>query len=765
VVQQVEADLKQRHTVRINLYHAPGGGGSTVGRRVAWDLHNTFPAVILRKCEPNDTAERIAKIAALTESSVLVVVDGEQQSERDINDLFEFLRASHTPTVLLQVLRRFHRQKEGKRQFWLDAALTDREADRFRNAYVQAVPSKKALLEKLAKESRSPQRNAFFFGLTAFQKDYRGLDRYVESRISGLESEQQRILVYIAIAHYFGHQSVPAQGFASLLGLPHTKTVDLTAAFAGATSQALDLLVESNKGGDWRTTHSLVALEVMQQVLAPGSSVEREVVWRQKLSLWANDFSSFCRGDGYTISDRLLDLIRRVFVYRDNIDLLGTERSSQKQFAQLIQEIPSVNGKAEVLRHLTECFPLEAHFHAHLGRFLSLNGKYDEGLECIEFAMSLQPDDPVLHHMKGMTLRQKMNADAKKGVVIDQLVGTAKQAAESFEKARRLGPDEAHSYVSEVQTLIELLDEAGKGRRDTLHSVLTHPNTDPFLRQALDKAEGLLDQAQNAYAGEEPNEFVLKCRARLQGIYGDYSDALQIWDNLLSRPGLSRPPVRRQIVWTILRRHNGAWHEFTNKENERVQRLLEENLAEEVNDSASLRLWLRAIRQSQTPPSLDAVIEKVGYWKINTSTLDAAYYLYVLHTIRALEGYSQSAADAVRALDECRALARFRRDRTRSFEWIGAGDGIGALVHQSRLGEWKGGFWESTDALIRLNGRIASIEGPQKGFIELERGIKAFFVPAKAGFHSSRDENALVTSYVGFSYDGPRAWDVRRLGT
>lgn len=72
-----------------------------------------------------------------------------------------------------------------------------------------------------------------------------------------------------------------------------------------------------------------------------------------------------------------------------------------------------------------------------------------------------------------------------------------------------------------------------------------------------------------------------------------------------------------------------------------------------------------------------------------------------------------------------------------------------------------GDFWESVDALTRLRGRIAAIDGPQKGRIELNGGVGAFFVPAKSGFHFGRDENRLVDCYLGFSYDGPRAWDVR----
>lgn len=47
------------------------------------------------------------------------------------------------------------------------------------------------------------------------------------------------------------------------------------------------------------------------------------------------------------------------------------------------------------------------------------------------------------------------------------------------------------------------------------------------------------------------------------------------------------------------------------------------------------------------------------------------------------------------------------------------------------------------------------------GAIYYRRGVGAFFVPAKSGFHFGRDENRLVDCYLGFSYDGPRAWDVR----
>ena len=760
---QVETDLLSRQTVRINIYHAPGSGGTTIGRRVAWDLHNTFPVGILRRGISSDTARRLAKVTALTDSSVLVIVDGGQHSEGEIDDLYDRLKADQTPAVLLQVLRRRFRppRSRGSRQFWLDMPLTDREADRFRVAYTEAVPTKQRALSELARQNNAQQRNAFFFGLTAFGQDFRGLRPYVERRMVGLIDDQKRILVYIAIAHYYGQQSVPAQAFTSLLGLPQSKTLDMTAAFANG-AQALELLIGDQKA-EWRTAHHFIALEIMQQVLAPDSQ-EREEVWKQNLSLWSKDFASFCQNDEYPTSDLLLELVRRVFIYRDNTEVLGTEGAAQSQFAQLIEDIPSSHGRIEVLRHLTERFPLEAHFHAHLGRLLSLTSEHDIALECADRALSLQPHDQSLHHMRGMVLRQNMRAKAEEDTPIKNLIDIAKEATESFEEARRLRPDREHGYVSEVQMLIFLLDHAKKDRQDVMRSVLAQPNTDPFLRRALEKAEDLLDQVHHLYAGERPSRYVEDCRAKMQNLYGNYQTALQVWDNLLSRPEVAKPLVRRQIVWTLLKRRDDVWENIPDKEIDRIRWLLEENLEEESNDSTSLRLWLRAIRQSRMPPSLDSIIEKVSYWKANTGALDAAYYLYVLHTLRALTGSSQGAADAEQALDECQTLARFRRDRTRSFEWIGPGEGISTLIHQSRLGDWVENFWESADVLVRLDGRISSIDAPQKGFLELSGGIKAFFVPAKSGFQSGRDENMPVSCYLGFSYEGPRAWDVRQVG-
>lgn len=604
--------------------------------------------------------------------------------------------------------------------------------------------------------------NAFFFGLTAFERDFRGLADHVKVRMAELTEKQRQIMMYISIAHYYGQQSIPKQAFLSFLGIPKTRVVDISAIFTAKAAPALELLTQ-NEDGELRTTHQFVAEEILRQILGPMDGVRASAVWKQNLSSAGGDFADFCRGDEMLPSRIGLELARRVFIYRDNAEILGTEQVARSQFAQFVEDIPSKYGRKVVLNYLTNVFPSEAHFHAHKGRLLSLSDEYDEALHCVDAAIELQPDDHVLHHMKGMVLRRKIRFGANTRAATQAIVDIAKEASASFAKSRELRPDRDYGYVSEVQMLIDLIDKVGKRNTSVIGEVLAQPNVDPFLQGSLDRAEELLDSVQRLQGAERPSQYITTCRARLANIYGDYTQALQAWDNLLSRRDVVKTVVRRQIVWTMLRRSGGQWDRMKRREKDRVRLLLENNLDEEMGDSGSLRLWLRAIRHVENAPQLEMIIEKVGYWKVNTGVLDAAFYLYVIHTLNALRGSLQSAADARNALEECRALAQYRADRARSFEWVGRGEGIRALVHQSRLGNWGEDFWESPDLLVRREGRIKSIGGPQRGRIELTEGIDAFFVPGKAGLHVGRDENARVDFYLGFSYDGPRAWDVKRV--
>jgi tetratricopeptide (TPR) repeat protein len=755
---QLERDLEIGRASRISIYHAPGAGGTTVGRRLLWDLHTRFPCAILKHTKPRQTAERLVRLISLTGLPVLLLVDGAEVSSREMDELYDVLRSQQAAVIVLQILRRFTEQKEGSRTFYLRAELSESEALRFAHVFARENPSRQLDIQRLARSADARLRSAFYFGLYTFLEDFKGLQPFVQQHIETLSNAQKQMMGFISISHHYAQKSFPVQVFAPLLGIPANRKVE----FGNLIGSGRSLLVNTTNGL-WRTSHELIATELIERLLWPAVLDRR--LWRQNLSSWALEFARLCRGNSVISSNDLVEIVRRTFFFRDNTELLGTERSGAKQFAQIIEDIPTREGKIELLREVTELFPDEAHFWAHLGRFYALEMKdYVQAANSIDRAIDLDPSDPVLHHMRGMAVRYQAYGAMEEGKPLEDVVPLAKSASNSFASARDRNPDDDHGFISEVQMLARLVAYAGHNHPNGPLGYLGSSNADPFLRDCLERAEGLLEAVRRHREGEGASPYEVDCRGKLDLVYGRHEQALQTWDSLLGRSDVYAPPVRRQIVWTYLARRSRNWDQLAPKEIDRIVLLLDENLTEEPANDSNLRLWVQAVRRSRTAPSLSAIIEKVANWRARSASLDAVYYLYVLYSLQAIEGVPLTYDSAIRFLDECRGMARFRRDRTKSYEWLGKGTGATRLVHHSQLGEWdtKKEFWEHTSPLQRVEGRIIKIEGFQAGEVELPSGLKAFFVPAKGGF-TSKHLNRPVSFFLGFSFDGLRAWDTREL--
>jgi len=762
VLDRVRKDLESRTSARINIFHPAGAGGSTVARRVAWSLHDRFPTVMLLNITGAATAARLAKIASITGSPILCILDANLLRQSEVDDLFRVVRSDQTSVVFLQVTRRAQKPAPithasgPQRSFWLDLVLDSAEAERFRTAYSLAIPGRQFQFQSLAQSKDARERTAFYFGLTAYGREFGGLRAYVSARLADLTDLQRRAIGYLAIAHHYGQQGLPEQIFAHLLGTPRDRSVVLSRFLPAET---MELLVAGEEKSV-RTAHNLIAEEVLQQLLNPINEAN-PIAWKQQLSVWAQDFATFLRSDAQLPGEQFVDLAARVFVLRDNSEMIGTESSAERRFSRLIEDIPSIHGQIEVLTALTDIFPEESHFYAHLGRFLGLAGRVDEALKAVIRAVELSPDDPVLHHMCGMAHRYRMRSLIDQDAAVDAVIAIAKQAQEAFQASRELNPEDEHTYVSEVQTICRALDYATKqGKGSQISGVIA--STDSFIRDGLQCAEDLMDQLRTLRGADRPSNFEIDCRSKLDLFYGDDTTALQGWQSILDRPGSVKSPVRRQIVWTLLHRADDDWSKMRTKDIERCKELLRANVEESLSDASSMRLWLRAVRYGQDPPTLNTLIERVGYWRANTGSLDATFYLYVLHTLAAFEGSTIARDDAQKALEDCRKLARGRRSRTWSFEWLGKGKGISSLIHQSALGDWKDDFYSDTTKLTRVQGRVSSIDAAQQGEIELTGDIRAFFVPARADMQPGRDENSQIECFVGFSYDGLRAWQVTR---
>lgn len=751
--------------VRVNLYHTSGAGGTTVARRVLWDLHHLYPCVVLLG-NPSaqhagnkwaeDNAERIMRLGHVTQRRVLVLAESSRVPERLLSDLYDSLQNRQASAVVLQVLRRAASVIDDQRVVQLPSFLLDQEADRFLEEYTQARPDRSLELDGVRRSANQRERVPFHFGLAAYGRDFLGLDRYVTTRLDGLESAHRELLQHIALAHHYGQKGMPAQLFAEMLQVPATRPVSLASLLP---DQVLDLLVQEEPGV-WRMAHALFAEEVLSHLL--GAGLQTKSNWKAGLTDAAISFARLCHGGAGVVGDTELDLIERIFIYRDSRELMGTEQAASKSFSQLIEDISLPNSAVRLLEQLTLLFPSESHLHAHLARYQAVR-MHDlaRAKSSIDRALELSNSDSVVYHMKGMIHRQEVYDLMSQKSALSSVVRSAEIASEAFSTSRELRRDNEHGYISEVQMLLRLAEYARQQVDGNNRPAFTYTG-EHLVDSALERSEDLLAQVAQLRTVEQPSKFAVRCRAQLDELYGNHEEAVQRYRSLLGRADVDSPSVRRSLVWVYLKKAAGQWHGLKPKDMRTIETLLRENLREQAGDDRTMRLWIRAARHVPNPPSVDELIGQFSTWHLDNPSLESSYYLYVLHVLKYFESSSPVArGEAERYMEECRRRAQYRTDRTRSFEWLGSGVGISGLVHQSRLGEWDStrDFFKHAALLSRVEGRVGQYVGPTKGWIDVN-GLPVFYVPGRPG-HQRHSAHHRVTCVVGFSYEGLRAWEVR----
>ena len=760
VERRVREGLAARSVRRLDLAHWPGGGGSTLGRRVAWNVHKAYPAIIAHTVNPNSTLDRIRYLFDITNQPVLVVIDSPSATSTDIDRLFDLVRGSNVWALILRVVRYYGELSRSRPAPFLDAMLSTPEAVALEERLASLVPNRRSELHRLLDIEDQRRRTPFSYGLAAFGRDFQGIESYVSSRLDRCTSDGRLVCLITSLAYHYGQQAVPIQMFAKPFRLPQSRVVRLSDVVDEFVE---DLFVISRE--TLRPVHDVIAEELLKQLLGDGLPDE---AWTTGLADAAITLAEVCAEQPTTFGLQISEILQTVFLERHT-------EESDAAFSRLLKDIPSSDAQERVLTRLTELFPYEAHFWAHLGRFRSLTTRnHAKAHECHNTALQLVKDDPTLHHMAGMSYRAELYDSINTQVWSDQIEESIKglvgEAAERFGAARQLDRRNEHGYVAHVQMLERVVNTAAirKGFRYETHAFLADPRNIWYLR-LLDQAESLLVELTVARGGDSPSRYEMRMKSALDQIYGDYSKAIEGWTNLLSRTDIYLPPVRRNIINAYLARRKGSWESLTQHELERIFELAEQNLTQETDSDQNLRLWFKTARLTGRV-SIDRAAETLGLRRLRRPTIDTLYYLYILKFLQSDEGALSMGDEARELIGECRAISiKSAFPRIRAFEWLGKRPGLKSLVNISELGDWDSskGFWSNETLLRRVPGVVSRIQGPASGEVELANGLTAFFVPSRVmvegGYVRGLHEGRRVEFYLGFSYEGLRAWSVGEM--
>lgn len=759
--------LEDHQLAVIHLAHSPGAGGTTLARRIAWSLHRRFPTVLLRVYSPG-TIERVDEIYQETGLPVLMIAESADLPESELDELRQGLLQRNSRAVILWVNRTTAQaapRRAGSQLYTLLDPLSDTERGWFLTEYRRRAETSQAreLLDELAAGSPTvvpPQRlSPFYFGLCVYDAQFVGVTDYVRNHLLNLSAAQLPVARYLALITRYGQQ----------LGLP----VDFTQHLLGTDRPMFEALTDEQlrdtlgpdlrhlvvqRDSSLRLLHPLIAGEVLNAGIGGA---------HPSLGQIAVDFIKRVTeyfGSNNSTTERLLVTL---FIRRN----WSVERNAPDNFSDLILAM-STQEAEYVFEALTTACPDNPHFWNHRGRYhiYRVRGDYARAEQYLLTAVEKSHGGDGIHqHTLGMVRRFWIEDQ------LDQIVRRADRptpeealteiqplfdkAMDAFrDAARSPGQQSEHVWATPIQLIAYIVERLVQlsGQRNLPDFMAQRHASSAWVTEQFAVAEELLDNLRN---GDEQSSYLQRLTNQLQTLYGNLDQLVEQWKELQAS-GTQDPEISRALARALFAKSGRDWTELTEERLREIAEMAGDAVRDGKASDSDLRLWFQAYRR--LPEYLETyAIERLSWYFVNRQSLDAAYYLYVLHYIKWDRGDTRSTDEIRYYLDECRRFGRVQR-RQWSFEWLGIDGRSHPLVHFSELGTQRftpTGFWSRPQQLRRVTGIIEEIQSPQSGKVRiLESNLTAFFTPRNQ-FRQTRDINKAIDFYLGFSYEGLRAWE------
>lgn len=247
-------DKKLTRPLIVGIKHSPGTGGTTIARRVMWDLHKDYPcafnSTIPFEEDTNyakELAMRIALLEEVCQTPPIILIDGKQSEAIEIlsNKLVMILGKEERRALLLccqhgsqtsssEIPKGLHVHKV----FYVGVKLEDSYADlnEFKNKYNEFVK------ESLHRTGVSKLCRVFHFPLFAKMQAFAPkLKKIIEDTWNEMESLQKEIAILVAFIQLSVGKPTPASVLSSALKTAACE--DITQLF---TEPLLNLMVPAN---------------------------------------------------------------------------------------------------------------------------------------------------------------------------------------------------------------------------------------------------------------------------------------------------------------------------------------------------------------------------------------------------------------------------------------------------------------------------------------------------------------------------------------
>jgi len=798
VIDKVNEFLRNPPSRTVFVAQKPGTGGTTVLRRVAWELRNSYPTAIVERDSPS-LHQRLRTLYEISGLPIIVIAEGSCLTEARFDEIYNGVFSDNIRAVFVYLRKDFSESSFGTNgmggQLHLPDQLDSDEAKIFLSSF-ERLTEEDTRLQELNKityvEQYVQYKIPFFYGLITFDRNFEGIDHFVQQHLQGLDHRLVGLFQYLAVITRYSSQDLPSSFVNSYLRM------DQRLPLAEILPDGPFRLIVSSHNR-LRLLHPLIAEQVL-------TALEPSDRWFESLYSISLDLIGRIHEHDPSLNQETRDLLNALFVNRQGVsstpsrievattdsemvdgdeetppsqagtvsaraegDALDEVEEDREHFSPIIMKMISINkghGR-RVFDELVEKFPDEPHFWNHRGRYYMYQIKdltiaEESLLKAIDIS---ERSDSVHFHTYGLVKRRQVTEQLwqiegrqSPHKIFDTIAGNFLAAEHAFEEARKLNRESAYAYISHIQLIFNVLNEVGKisGKSATGH---TDSNSKRLVMDWIGQVNDMIATIHQIYfSSNRQLGYIRQFESNLKELYGDMDGVIRLWEGTVAS-GSVTPHARRALCRAYIARKDGKWSRLEQADLRRIKAVCEENLAgTDWRDNDALWWFQAAIRL--TNQNRNALIDQLSVWQ--TRPLWSVNYLMsILRFLQWLGGEVDADKEALEAVKRSRELV-YGRKRFCHF-YFGSGSGAFSLVDAVDLiRDKKSSYWFDDDsALRRINGKISEDIPTDDRPLSVNIGDE-FRIPFfnDGRFKPYKDENADVSFYIGFSPMGLRAFEI-----
>ncbi|MCI8409124.1 MAG: hypothetical protein HFJ09_07630 [Lachnospiraceae bacterium] len=770
LIYEVSNTIKRNssHSDLIKIDYEAGAGVTTVLRMVAWFFHDSVPVVILNQYSKDGTRERLRSLSSdVKRHRILLVIDIHDFDIQLVNELMRNLDVDNIPVTILYS----RRHMGGGVDNYLEEQLKGDEISAFESIYNKQVDILK-ISEKDKEERKSAIRNIqngnsnvitpFVYALCTFEDSFIKLSNYVHEHLENVNDVQKKILILIASIHYYTGMEVPMVIVQQIIVKNGVKTLERI-----LSKKQYSLLIISDEG--IRTLHHSVSGELLKQLCSYGMTNEK--AWKNKLEaallLVIEEFELFKN------NERAMRIFKSLFLNQQPSK--NNNEVEQKHFSYAVEDLPNNIAKKNILTTLCDKFDKNPYVYSNFARYYHyVEDNEDAALEYIQKALDIT-EDYTFYHLKGIVLAKKMRKYIQKNVdeinedyqaFVRKIHDVLEEVEVVYDKSVELNIGNIAAFTAKMNYLLSIIRDVQKYicPSITVEQMMKsekHSWSNDYIAKVYETIDNI--RTIDLYMNMNHDDIIVNYESQISNLEGNISDAINGWNNLLTKEDVYYPTIRRNLIHGYYKKCNKEWTSLDSSKCEYVRKLIMDNIQEQSDNASNVIQWFDFARNFEG--DLNKTIE---YFQQYVANPDIEYYYRAMLTFFAYgleNGDKTYIRQGMEFSNKCENMAREKPNRRILLDVYNSKGKNLRKIEKFKWYRSRSVDYNSALSLVpRIKGRIVRIDKPEVGWINVEGfDINIKFNPSYNSeriYRQTKDEGAIVEFVLGFRVEGVFAFSV-----